>query len=325
MPIIKSLSTNAGSNPGDDSRQLLGSYLTQAQFQTGVHSSCLFLTAAAQNLLCLKLAAEVGAVVPSPFNTWALGACVPAVIGLFLTPWLLYKLQPPLMKETPEAPMAAAARLQTLGPMKVEEKIMLATMGLAVGLWMFGDALGIAPVTAALLGLSVLLFTGVLSWKDCLTYPAAWDTLVWFAVLIGLSGQLNAQGVIKVFASSVGGVLSSMNLAWPAAFGVLHAVFFLLHYLFASQTAHVGALYAAFCAMMLSAGVPPVLAAMSLAYNVNLFGSITHYASGQAAVYYGAGYMRLKEVFSMGGICGVVAMALWAVVGMPWWKFLGWW
>ena len=37
----------------------------------------------------------------------------------------------------------------------------------------------------------------------------------------------------------------------------------------------------AFCAMMLAAGVPPVLAAMSLAYSVNLFGSITHYASGQ--------------------------------------------
>lgn len=58
----------------------------------------------------------------------------------------------------------------------------------------------------------------------------------------------------------------------------------------------VGALYTAFCAMMLSAGVPPVLAVMSLAYNVNLFGSITHYASGQAAVYCGSGFMKIDEV-----------------------------
>jgi DASS family divalent anion:Na+ symporter len=35
---------------------------------------------------------------------------------------------------------------------------------------------------------------------------------------------------------------------------------------------------------------------MSLAYSVNLFGSITHYASGQAAVFYGSGFMSLQEV-----------------------------
>lgn len=39
-------------------------------------------------------------------------------------------------------------------------------------------------------GLSVLLVTGVLKWKDCLNYPPAWDTLFWFAVLVGMSGQL---------------------------------------------------------------------------------------------------------------------------------------
>lgn len=37
-------------------------------------------------------------------------------------------------------------------------------------------------------------------------------------------------------------------------FFILHAAFFGLHYLFASQTAHIGALYAAFLAMMMAAG-----------------------------------------------------------------------
>ena len=73
-------------------------------------------------------------------------------------------------------------------------------------------------------------------------------------MLIGLSGQLNTLGVIKAFADAVGGVLASMNLAWQPLFGLLHLAFFYLHYMFASQTAHVGALYSAFCAMMLAAG-----------------------------------------------------------------------
>lgn len=48
-----------------------------------------------------------------------------------------------------------------------------------------GDMVGISAVVAAMLGLSVLLLTGVLTWHDCLTYPPAWDTLFWFAVLVG--------------------------------------------------------------------------------------------------------------------------------------------
>ena len=39
-----------------------------------------------------------------------------------------------------------------------------------------------------------------------------------------------------------------------------------------------------------------MLAAMTLAYSINLFGSITHYASGQAAIFYGSGFMSLPEV-----------------------------
>jgi DASS family divalent anion:Na+ symporter len=139
-----------------------------------------------------------------------------------------------------------------------------------------------------------------------------------------MSSQLNSRGVIKAFADSVGGMLATLNMSWMPLFGLLHAVFFYLHYMFASQTAHVGALYSAFCAMMLSAGVPPVLAAMTLAYSINLFGSISHYASGQAAVFYGSGYMTLPEVFKIGAINGVVALALWAGLGMPVWKLLGW-
>ncbi len=72
------------------------------------------------------------------------------------------------------------------------------------------------------------------------------------------------------------------------------------------------------------AGVPPQLAALTLAFNVNLFGSLTHYASGQAAVYYGSGFVELKEVFKVGAACAVMDLTIWGVLGMAWWKFLGW-
>lgn len=52
----------------------------------------------------------------------------------------------------------------------------------------------------------------------------------------------------------VGQALTAANLGWQPVFGLLSLVYFGLHYMFASQTAHVGALYSAFLAMMLSAG-----------------------------------------------------------------------
>lgn len=210
-----------------------------------------------------------------------------------------------------------------MGPMSRNETIMLGTMAGAVALWVCGDMLGISAVVTAMVGLSVLLLTGVLSWKECLNYPSAWDTLFWFAVLVGMSGQLNGLGVISYFADSVGAQLASANLGWPAVFVVLNGAYFVLHYMFASQTAHVGALYSAFLAMMLSTGVPGILAALTLGVMSNLFGSLTHYGSGQGAVYFGAGYLTLPEVFKYGAILGSLNFILWLGVGSVWWKIIG--
>ena len=131
--------------------------------------------------------------------------------------------------------------------------------------------IGVSAVVTAMLGLSVLLLSGVLQWKDCLAYQPAWDTLTWFAILIGMSNAMNDMGVITFFSDKIGNSLASMNLGWPWLFTLLHIVFFYIHYLFASQTAHVGALYAAFLALMLSAGIPPMLAMLTLAFNVRSY------------------------------------------------------
>ena len=167
------------------------------------------------------------------------------------------------------------------------------------------EALGIASVVAAMLGLSILLLLGVLEWDDCLSEKSAWDTLAWFAVLVGMAGQLTNLGIVTWMSSCVANLLQSFSLSWPAAFGVLQASYFFIHYLFASQTGHVGALYSAFLAMHVAAGVPGVLAALTLAYNTNLFGALTHYSSGQAAVYYGG-----QPLFSL---------VTWKVFFLPFW------
>lgn len=72
-----------------------------------------------------------------------------------------------------------------------------------VGLWVFGGVLNVDAVSAAILGLSVLLVTGVVTWKECLAEGVAWDTLTWFAALIAMAGYLNKYGLISWFSQTV--------------------------------------------------------------------------------------------------------------------------
>lgn len=89
--------------------------------------------------------------------------------------------------------------LKKLGPLSTDEKITAGALAVTVALWVFGGSLNINAVAAALLGLSVLLITNVVTWKECLSDNQAWDTLTWFAALIGMAAYLNKFGFIKWF------------------------------------------------------------------------------------------------------------------------------
>lgn len=320
LPIIKSLALSSGSKPGEKSSKKLGAYLVMSQLQSGCNSSALFLTAAAQNLLCLKLAEGVGVKIVSPWVTWFKAASLPAIVCLLTTPYLLYNIYPPETKDTPEAPALASKKLQQMGPVSKNEWVMVATMVLAISLWVFGEALGVPSVVAAMLGLSILLLLGVLDWDDCLVEKSAWDTLAWFAILVGMASQLTTLGLVPWMSSCVAKFLHSFSLSWPIAFVVLQGSYFLIHYLFASQTGHVAALYSAFLAMHIAAGVPGVFAALVLSYNTSLFGALTHYSSGQAAVYFGAGYINLSDLLRIGILIALINILIWGLIGSFWWK-----
>ena len=87
--------------------------------------------------------------------------------------------------------------------MSGDEKRMADTVALSVGLWIFGSSFGISHVAAALAGLSIMLVSGIVSWKECLSKNAAWDTFLWFAALIAMAGYLSKFGFIAWFSNAV--------------------------------------------------------------------------------------------------------------------------
>ena len=95
MPIIKFLSKGVDGEPETGGRKKIGAFLVQSQLQTSAYSSALFLTSGAQNLLCLNLAAKLGAAVPDAWMSWFIGCLPQAILGMVIVPLLLFKQYPP--------------------------------------------------------------------------------------------------------------------------------------------------------------------------------------------------------------------------------------
>jgi divalent anion:Na+ symporter, DASS family len=322
FPLVKASAKAYGSEPDDGTARKIGAFLMQAAFQGNVVTSAMFLTAMAANPLAAKLAA--GMHIDVSWGEWALAAVVPGLASLVLIPLLLYKIYPPEIKETPGASQLAKQKLAEMGKMQRDEWIMLGVFVLLLLLWILGDQLAkIDSATTALVGLSVLLVTGVLTWKDILHEEGAWDTLVWFAALVMMASFLNELGLIPWFTKSAQGMVGGVN--WSVAFLVLCLFYFYSHYLFASQTAHVSSMYAAFLSVSVAVGTPPLLAALVLGFLSNLFSSLTHYGSGPAPVIFGSGYVELGTWWKLGALTGAINILIWLVVGGLWWKLLGLW
>ena len=228
------------------------------------------------------------------------------------------------MKKTPAASELAKQKLAEMGTMQPKEWIMLAVFALLLFLWIFGDALGhIDSATTALVGLGVLLITGVLTWKDILEEEGAWDTLVWFSALVMMASFLNELGLIPWFTHQAQSVIGGVN--WTIGFPALCLIYFYSHYLFASQTAHVSAMYAAFLSVSVAVGTPPLLAELVLGFIGNLFSSLTHYGTGPAPVFFGSGYVELGTWWKLGAIASLINILIWLIIGGLWWKVLGLW
>jgi DASS family divalent anion:Na+ symporter len=320
-PIVRSLSSTFGSEPGETARKI-GAFLMKMEFQATVITSAMFMTSMAPNPLIAELAKKTANISIS-WGMWALAAIVPGILSLIIVPYLLYKIYPPEIKETPQAAEMAHNELEKMGPMGRAEKIMLFVFLLILALWVTGEWNKIDATVVALVGVSVMLLTGVIRWDDVLAEKGAWDALIWFGGLVMMASQLNALGFMKWFATTVGNSLAGW--AWFSALIVLMLVYFYSHYGFASTTAHVTAMFPAFLAVAVAVKVPPYLAALTLGFFSALNAGITHYGTGPAPIYFNAGYMDQKTWWKFGLIISFVNIAIWMGVGFPWWKVLGLW
>lgn len=319
-PIMKSMALSFDSDASKpETNRKLGSFLTLNCYYMNLIASSMFLTGTASNPMCQKFAADLG--INISWMSWAAAGLVPGVIAFIVTPFVLYKIYPPELKKTEDAPRVASQKLKEMGKLSKPEILMLITFFILLALWITGDLFKIDATTTAFLGLSILLLTSVLTWDDVKSEKGAWDTIVWFAVLVMMASSLNDLGFIGWFSNLVKGEMGGMS--WHYAYPLIIIIYFLSHYIFASATAHVAAMYAALLGVGVSLGVPPGLLALMLGFMGSVYGTLTHYGHGPAPVFFGSGYVELKTWWKYGLIIGVLLLFVYLVIGTAWISLIG--
>lgn len=319
-PVIRNVPMLYDSKPNDPSYRRIGGYVMWVAIATTCVTSSMFLTGLAPNLLAIELVKKT-AKIDFSWGQWFVAFAPVGIMLLVLIPLIAYWLYPPEVKEGNEVPKWAALELEKLGGFSLREAILSVLVTIALLLWIFGGDV-VNATTVALIVISLMLLTGVVSWDDMIANKTAWNTLAWFATLVALADGLNKVGFVKWFAEAVAAQIAHVSPS--TAMIVLVAVFFFSHYMFASVSAHTTALLPVMLAVGGTIpGMDMVRFSLLLCLTLGIMGVITPFATGPSPVYYGSGYLPAKDYWWLGAVFGLIFIAALLVIGVPWMALIG--
>ena len=319
-PINLSIAEAVGSYPGETAKKA-GAYLLQNGYFATMVTSFLFATAMAPNLLALDFITKLTGVSLN-WAQWAAAMFVPGFIMLMLMPLIGYMYERPSVKDIDNKKIAADG-LAELGPMKASEKGLIVIALLAITGWVLPTfGIKIDATAVAIVAMIATFVCGIISWDDLLKTKAAWNTLIWFGGILGLSSALTKGKFFEWLAKYLE---AHMNFGLdPFMMLILISVISVaVRYFFASGTAYISAMLPVFLIVGINAGIDPTLLAFIMIGTNAYGGSVTHYGAAPGPIIFSAGYNNVKDWWTVGLISAVVCLVLNYVIGIPWWKIAG--
>jgi DASS family divalent anion:Na+ symporter len=210
-----------------------------------------------------------------------------------------------------------------MGPWSVRECAVGALLAMMVAAWATEPWHGIHATGIALLGISSILVFHLDRWEDFTGDRGAWDSLIWLGGLVAMAEQLERQGVMEWFAKQMQAQVAGVSGA--AAAVLLALIYFFSMYGFSMLTGHIMAMAGIFFVVGKAADAPPMLLVALISYFSNLCGCLTNYSTGPVVIYSGLGYVSTRRWFTVGLAVGLLHLAIWLGVGLPYWRALGWW
>lgn len=326
-PINLSIAESIGSYPGDTAKRGGSFILMNGYFVTKI-TSFMFLTAMAPNVLALDFVTKITGLTMN-WVEWAVALAIPGLVMLIFVPLVGYWIDRPEAVKIDNKKLADEG-LAKLGPMKMSEKILavvfiLALLGWAwpsIGYFFPAIAFDLSPTAVALVAMTVVFLSGIITWDDMVQTKAVWNTFIWFGAILGLSTALTKAKFFAWLATFMEANLA-LDVSPLVVVLILSAISVVIRYLFASSTAYIASMLPVFLTVGMAAGVNPVMFGLVLLATNAFGGLVTHYGASPGPIIYSAGYNNLKEWWTAGGILAILSWILLFVIGIPWWTFIG--
>ena len=321
-PIVNALAIALGASPINDRRRT-GGYLVLCGAHANLIASAMFFTGMAANPIIGELAEKWLGVDDWDWTNWLRGSWPMGLISFALLPWVLYRLHPPDVDQSPTARQEAVDELSAMGRWSGKQIAVGLLLLAMVVAWALEPWHGVYAAGIALAGISVILILNIDRWQDLTGDRAAWDSLIWLGGLVTMANYLKSEKVIDWFAELMKQQVVGLN--GVAAAVALAVIYFFSMYAFSMMTGHIMAMAGAFFGVAAAAGSPPLLIIAMISYFSNLCGCLTNYSTGQVVIYSGFDYVTTRRWFAVGFGVAMFHLVVWLGVGLPYWKLLGWW
>ena len=280
------------------------------------------LTATLPNPITVEFIAKAGGPTIT-YMQWLYYGFPPALLMTVLSWWVCRRMFKPEVEHIPGGSAYVGEALARMGAMSAEKRA-LAVFLLATGLWVSGEWTRI-DVTIAALFCSCLLFlpgVGFLSWEDA--NKGVSRQIVFVAGGgISLGAMMMKTGAAKWLAMTI---LNTFGAAGLATLTVLIIVMFIvqyLHALFVGTTGMLTAIMPVVLGMAEHLGVNPLVFAMPAGMIVGGYPLLMFYNTLSSILVYGSGEMEVKDFPKAGFVLCTIAVIVYALCAMTYWKSTG--
>jgi anion transporter len=245
-------------------------------------------------------------------------------IALYL---IMTRMMSPETRDVPGGREAVRKSLAELGPMKPSEKKLLAISLALLAFWASEGSLHSLDTSTTTIIAVALMFIpgiGIMTWKDAQP-RIPWGTVVLFGIGISLGNALlqtkGASWLADIVVAEFG--LKQATAMFILAVMSLFLIF--IHLGFASATALASAMIPIVIAVLQGVGAPSinVVGMTMLLQFVVSFGFILVVNAPQNMVAYGTDTFAARDFVRTGIVITVVAYALVLLLGVTYWRWLG--
>ncbi|WP_078038264.1 DASS family sodium-coupled anion symporter [Oribacterium sp. C9] len=321
FPIFRGVAESFGSYPDRDQKKL-GAYLELLEHVVAMSTAVLFLTGMASNAVIASTIKDVTGIELS-WGLWFKAALVPGLIVLFVCPLLVYKLFAPEMKNFGDIRPLVDAKLEEMGEMKKDEKLLFFMFILAILGWVVGPKFGINMNVVAFGLLALELLTGIITWDDMMKDRTAWNMYLWSGAFFSLSNAINAGGFYTWLSGRIQSVLDLSALNGMVVLIVLLLLSFSVKYFFVSNAAYIASIYPIILTLGLTTRVNLMMLSLMMAFFGGYGALVCNYGNGASIYLYGNGYVTQKDWYVKGTIMLFMIFGVFLLIGIPYWKLTG--